>query len=137
VVAPSVGKAGTRSQAFVESVDIYPTLCELAGIAAPDGLDGTSFAHIIRDPQATGEDFAYHSYPRGQRIGRAIRTERYRLVEWKIPGQPADTAEIELYDYETDPGETKNHAAEQPEIVAELRARLAQQPEATRWMQPN
>ena len=89
----------------------------------------------LSDPQATGENFAYHSYPRGQRIGRAIRTERYRLVEWKVPGEPADTAEIELYDYEMDPGESKNHAEEQPDVVSELRARLAQQPEATRWKQ--
>jgi iduronate 2-sulfatase len=71
-----------------------------------------------------------HVFPRGERLGRAIRTERYRLVEWKKPGAPADTAEFELYDYEKDPGETKNLAADQPEVVAQLRVLLAQHPEA-------
>jgi iduronate 2-sulfatase len=51
-------------------------------------------------------------------------------VEWKNPGAAADTAVLELYDYETDPGETKNLAAERPEVVAQLRALLARQPEA-------
>ena len=61
---------------------------------------------------------------------RAIRTTRHRLVEWKVPGRPADTADLELYDYEKDPLETKNLAAEQPEVVARLRAMLAKLPEA-------
>jgi iduronate 2-sulfatase len=51
-------------------------------------------------------------------------------VEWKEPGAAADTAIIELYDYEADPGETKNVASEKPEIVHELRELLAAQPEA-------
>lgn len=71
-----------------------------------------------------------HVYPRGQLLGRAIRTARHRLVEWKRPGAAADTAELELYDYEADPLELKNVAAEQPEIVAQLRAILAKHPEA-------
>jgi iduronate 2-sulfatase len=60
-----------------------------------------------------------------------VRTERYRLVEWKVPGTPAEKADLELYDYQTDPLEKKNVAAEQPEIVKELRAMLAREPEAT------
>ena len=63
-------------------------------------------------------------------LGRAIRTARHRLVEWKKPGEPAATADLELYDYETDPLETKNLASAQPEIVAKLRAMLATHPEA-------
>ena len=48
----------------------------------------------------------------------------------KKPGAPADEAIIELYDYETDPLETKNLAAEQPDVVAQLRSMLAREPEA-------
>jgi iduronate 2-sulfatase len=59
-----------------------------------------------------------------------VRTSRYRLIEWKKPGAAADTAELELYDYETDPAENRNLAAEQPAVVAELRAILSGQPEA-------
>ncbi len=63
-------------------------------------------------------------------IGRAIRTPRYRLVEWKKPGAPSDTADIELYDYELDPLEKENLASAQPEVVQKLRELLASQPEA-------
>jgi iduronate 2-sulfatase len=85
---------------------------------------------VLRDPTKTLRDHAYHCYPRGARIGRAIRSERYRLVEWKKPGESPETAEIELYDYETDPHETKNQAATQPEVVKQLRAILGGHPEA-------
>jgi uncharacterized sulfatase len=114
----------------VESVDLYPTLCELAGLPSPKGLDGASFAPVLRDPAAATKESVIHVYPRGQRLGRAIRTARHRLVEWKKPGDPAEPAILELYDYETDPAETKNLAAEQPEVVAKLRALLARHPEA-------
>jgi len=130
VCAPGVGQAGVKTGALAETVDIYPTLCELAGLPVPPGLDGASFAAALKDPAAATKEAVFHAYPRGPRIGRAVRTARYRLVEWKKPGAPADTAVLELYDYQTDPEETKNLAAEQPAVVAQLRAMLARQPEA-------
>jgi len=130
VVAPGVAKAGAKTVALAESVDIYPTLCELAGLPAPQGLDGVSFAATLKNPAVTTKEAVFHVYPRNQLLGRAVRTARYRLVEWKEIGKPADTAVLELYDYETDPDETKNLAADKPEIVAQLRAILARQPEA-------
>lgn len=134
VAAPGV-TTGTRTTALVETVDLYPTLCELAGVATPSGLDGRSFAATLRDPAAPTKDHTIHVYPRtgpnkAPLTGRAIRTARYRLVEWKKIGAPSESAELELYDYETDPLETKNLAAEQPSVVGELRALLAQHPEA-------
>jgi len=142
IVAPGVTKPGTRTKALAETVDLFPTLIELAGLSSdsgkppvPQGLDGRSLVPLLRDPQASGAEAIFHVYPRspspGQRlIGRAVRTARHRLVEWKQPGAPADSAQIELYDYESDPAETKNLAPEQPETVARLRAILAKQPEA-------
>jgi iduronate 2-sulfatase len=130
IVAAPGAAAGEKSAALVESVDIYPTVCELAGLAGPKGLDGASFAAKLKQPAAPGKLAVFHVYPRGMRIGRAVRTDRYRLVEWKVPGQPAETAALELYDYETDPAETTNVATQEPETVARMRAVLAQQPEA-------
>ncbi|HTN73753.1 MAG TPA: sulfatase-like hydrolase/transferase [Pirellulaceae bacterium] len=133
ISAPGVTRAGTRSPALVETVDIYPTLCELAGLPAPTGplqLDGQSLVPLLRDPAASTKNHILHVYPRGERMGRAIRTVRYRLVEWKTPGAAANTAEVELYDYEADPRETKNLAKEQPQVVTELRAILDKHPEA-------
>jgi iduronate 2-sulfatase len=130
VVAPGLTKRGGTASGLVESVDIYPTLCELSGLTVPDDLDGMSFHAALGDPSAATKGAVFHVYPRGERIGRAVRTARHRLVEWKRPGADADTAIIEMYDYERDPGETKNLAGEQPEVVAELRAILDRQPEA-------
>lgn len=130
VVVPGA-KPGVSS-ALVESVDLYPTLCELAGLDPPTGLDGTSFARVVRDPAKESLPAAFqsaiHVYPRGEKIGRAVRTERYRLVEWKRPREDGAEAILELYDYERDPLETKNLAAERAEEVAVLRAILDAEP---------
>lgn len=134
VAAPGVGKPGTRAaNALIETVDLYPTLAELAGLPVPkvpQGMDGRSFASVLRDPRSSTREYALQVFPRGERIGRALRTDRYRLVEWKAAGAAAETAELELYDYEADPLETRNLAADQPAVVAKLRALMAQLPEA-------
>ena len=138
VRAPGVSKPGTRTRAVIETVDLYPTLVELARLPAPKTshpLDGRSFVSTLRNPAAPTKEAVFHSYPRsrpneGQIIGRAVRTERHRLIEWKKPGADPSTAELELYDYATDPLETKNLASDQPAIVARLRELLAAQPEA-------
>ncbi len=138
VRAPGIGRPGKRTASLVETVDVYPSLAELAGLPAPQqshALDGRSFVANLRDPAARVKDAVYHAYPRsrpgeGAIIGRAVRTERYRLVEWKKPGATPDTAELELYDYTADPLESRNLAREQPEVVTKLRAVLATQPEA-------
>ncbi len=135
VAAPGL-PAGTRTTALVETVDIYPTLCELADLPIPVGLDGRSFAATLRDVTSPTKDHAIHVYPRtapgtGAVLGRAIRTDRYRLVEWKKIGAPGDTADLELYDYASDPLETKNLASEQPEVVKQLQAMLARHAEAS------
>jgi len=133
IVAPGVTQPGSASRQLAETVDIFPTLAELAGLPAPQGpqpIDGLSLVPVLRDPAKRVRDHAYHCYPRGQRMGRAIRTERYRLVEWKAIGAPQDTSEFELYDYGVDPLERKNLAGDQPAVLAELRAILARHPEA-------
>jgi iduronate 2-sulfatase len=132
IVAPGVTRPGSSTRQLAESVDLFPTLAELAGLPAPAGpqpIDGVSLAPVLRDPAARVRDHAYHAFPKA-RLGRAIRTERHRLVEWKKPGAPADTATLEIYDYQDDPHETRNLAAERPAEVAALKAILATHPEA-------
>lgn len=129
LVAIPSGKA-THAKAMVETVDLYPTLVELAGLPAREGLDGKSFAAVVRGTADKHREFATHVYPRQNMIGRAVRDERYRLVEWKKPGAEASTAEYELYDYQADPGETKNLATTQADLVKTLVARIQAMPEA-------
>ena len=134
VVAPGVTPAGTyAATALVETVDLYPTLAELAGLPTPrvpQRIEGKSFVPALRDPTRGTKNYVYHSFPRGERIGRAVRTARYRLVEWKVPGSSPESADLELYDYEQDPLETKNLATERSRVVARMRAMLAKLPEA-------
>ena len=130
ISAPGVTAPGSSTRQLAESVDIFPTLAELAGLPAPGGpqpIDGVSLAPVLRDPLARVRDHAYHAYPK-QKLGRAIRTERYRLVQWQAFDAPQAATELELYDYQTDPLERKNLAAAQPEIVARLQAILSDYP---------
>ncbi len=122
--------AGQKSRALIETVDVYPTLCELAGLPARDGLDGLSAAATVKSPDVQTRESVIHVYPRGERVGRAIRTNRFRMVEWKVPEADASDAEYELYDYKEDPLETVNIAGSNPEVLAKLQAILAKQPEA-------
>ena len=131
IVAPGVAKAGGVTRQLTETVDIYPTLAELAGLPAPKGpqaIDGKSLVPVLKNPKARVRDHAFHAYPR-RRLGRAIRTERYRLVEWRNPGESSNKAEYELYDYSKDQVETVNIAGEQTALVKKLAAKLAVYPE--------
>jgi iduronate 2-sulfatase len=138
ISAPTVVKRDARTRALAESVDLYPTVCELAGLPIPrdaQSLEGKSLVPILKSPSRESKEAVFHVYPRNRRgdgaiLGRAVRTERHRLVEWKKPGAGLETAEFELYDYKTDRGETKNLASAEPDVVKKLQKLLAAQPEA-------
>ena len=119
IAAPGFSPGRTRSLA--ELVDLYPTLCELAGIPAPGHLQGKSLAPVLKDPGAVVNDAVRHEYVRfnGKYTGLAIRTDRHRYVRWR-DGQGKTVAE-ELYDLEADPLETENLASRRPELVTEMR----------------
>ena len=120
--APGITRPGSATRQIAETVDLFPTLAELAGLPAPvvpQPMDGESLVPVLVDPtRRLPGGHAYHVYPRDGYTGHAIRTERYRLVEW-VPdrgGKPL----LELYDYETEPLERTNLAAGQPETIAAL-----------------
>lgn len=129
VSAPGMAAAGRHTKALTEFVDIYPTLCELAGVPLSQGLEGISAAPLLKDPDRPWKKAAFHQYPRniprqGPGMGHSIRTDRYRLTEWTVSGK--DFSAVELYDYQSDPEERTNLAArpEHAELVRELKARL-------------
>jgi len=108
------------SNSPTEFVDVYPTLCELAGIETPNQLDGKSLVPLLNNKVKKVKDFAVSQFPReGNKMGYAFRNERYRYVIWvknhfnseKHFDKSLIDAE-ELYDYEKDPLETKNLASE-------------------------
>jgi iduronate 2-sulfatase len=114
-----MAQPGRTSEATVETVDLYPTLTDLCGIIPPAGLDGQSLRAQLNDPAASTTKPALGFWTNGQ---RTVRNARWRLIAQ--PGKEGAPPRVELFDYETDPGETRNHAAEQPEVVRELLARL-------------
>lgn len=131
IAAPGVTQPGSVTKQLAESVDIFPTLAELAGLPKPMGpqpMDGVSLVPVLKDASTRVRDHAYHAYPKAK-LGRAIRTERYRLVEWRAIGAAPEAAEYELYDYEADPLERENLAAKKPDVIALLKATLAKYPQ--------
>ena len=105
-------KISKIDDSIVESVDIYPTIMELTGIEAPLGLDGESFANLLKSYKSQLGNVAYSYFNKGI----TVRTDRYRLTKYFREANPT----IELYDHQTDPLESINIAAENPKIVAEL-----------------
>lgn len=122
--APGQKNAGAKTEALAEFVDIYPTLCELAGLPVPDGLEGTSLVPLFEAPDRPIKTAAFSQYPRKKLMGHSIRTDRYRYTEWSEGNKKPEG--VELYDHRTDPGENVN-LANRPEcrpIVAELAKKL-------------
>lgn len=176
--APDMKQRGATTDALVELVDIYPTLCELTGVALPAHLEGHSFAPLLNEPQQIWKKAAFSQFPnpalrewaanplspgmrqtffgplirdvesrimrqQGDRwdrdlfenhlMGYTMRTDRYRLVLWRDYRDP-DRAPVfvELYDHQHDPGETRNIAVENPQIVKRLTKQFNQGWQASR-----
>ena len=131
--APSVTKGGSISGQPAETVDIYTTLASLAGLPKPSGpqpIDGIDLTPVLKNTNKRIREYAYHAYNKRSHLGRAIRTERYRLVEWIPHENVRGEIEYELYDYKEDPLETKNLAKSQPDVLKDLLELLAQEPHA-------
>ena len=130
ISTPSQKSRGV-TDALVELVDVYPTLCALANLSPPKGLEGDSLAPLLDDPQKPIKSAAFSQYPRRENdavMGYSIRTDRFRYTEWQEnwkSGQPNVIAR-ELYDHEADPRETVNLAdeAQHAETVKQLSQQL-------------
>ena len=107
---PGIVKPGEIANATVETIDIIPTLADLCKIETPQDYDGQSLRPQLTDPAATSSKPAIGYWQNR----RTIRNDRWRLIV------AADGKEAELFDYQTDSRETRNHADDQPEKLAEL-----------------
>lgn len=100
---------GTKSPRVVEALDLYPTVVELAGLAAPKGVEGRSLVALLNRADAAWDKPAVTEQTRQppgggpQVLGRTVRTERWRYTEW-------DEGRLgtELYDHDSDPHEYRN-----------------------------
>lgn len=111
VRAPGQANAGVATEALTEFVDIYPTLCELAGLPLPEHLEGLSAVPLLENPARPWKKAAFSQYPR-RVMGYTVRTREHRYTRWANRGGPVQGQE--LYDHRGDPGENRN-LADQPE----------------------
>ena len=147
--AQSSSPTGPRNQ-IVESVDIYPTLCDLAGLPQPECLSGNTFAQHLTQPDAPGKSHAFSQFlrygiwhaPDGEEtMGYTIRTQDWRYVEWFHSHSDQCIAK-ELYDITSQGLEQQNlagqtaYANKELELATELSAYRGQTlpltPSATR-----
>lgn len=131
---PGARENGKQCDRLVEFVDIYPTLCEVAGVPARPELEGLSFVPLLEEVTRPWKNAAFSQFLRDgiwiapdgvPYMGRSIRTQRYRYTEWTRKGGTEVVAR-ELYDHTTDPLETTNIAAEPRNlsVLADLSSRL-------------
>ncbi|MDN3202920.1 sulfatase [Algoriphagus sediminis] len=109
ILYPEMNRRGAKSDAFVETVDLFPTLCELSGIETPDFVQGVSLVENLRHPESEGH--AVFGYTPN---AFTLRSETYRII------QHSD-GYIELYDHSTAEKETRNLAGQRPQLVDSLR----------------
>jgi iduronate 2-sulfatase len=129
--APGITKPGSATNQLTETVDIYTTLVDLAGLKKPNvpqPIDGTSLVPVLKNGKKRVKNHAYHAYLRQGYLGEAIRTEQFRMVRWTHTKDASKEILYELYDYKNDPHETQNHAAEMKDKVAELEELLNTHP---------
>jgi uncharacterized sulfatase len=134
IAAPGLKGAGRSAPGLAELVDVYPTLADLCGLTPPAQLAGRSLRPQLDDPSAPGKHAAVSQVRRGGGgaanapakakaknaafPGYAVRTDRYRYIEWDGGNRGR-----QLYDHQTDPNELHN-LADDPKMadtVAELR----------------
>jgi arylsulfatase A-like enzyme len=104
-----------KTSSPTEFVDVYPTLCDLAGIPAPNYLEGTSLRPLMNKQKDKVKEYAVSQFTREKdKMGYAFRSDRYRYIVWMKDFTSTRKFEEsllvaeELYDYKVDPEERKN-----------------------------
>jgi len=111
----------------VRSIDIYPTLLELAGVPLPGPVQGRSLVPWLEGDSLPPIDALSESITHRPYELKSLRTERVKLLRvYPHRGAEADPAADSLYDLRRDPGEVENLAAREPQGVELLGRRLAE-----------
>lgn len=122
---PGLVPPGTVCGTPAVTMDLPATFLDLAGVSSGEGegLDGASLAPLLRDPAAAWDrDTLFWHLPHYHHAtpASAVRRGDWKLIEWYEDGR------VDLHDLASDPGESRNVAADHPEKAAELKAALEQ-----------
>ncbi len=122
ISVPGQSNPGSTTDALVELVDIYPTLCDACHLPIRSELEGLSMMPVIEQPAISWKKASFSQKIWAGIGGYTIREKRYRYTEWGKNGENG----IELYDYDEDPSETINKAmlSEYKEHVTDLSEQL-------------
>lgn len=118
---------GTRREQFALSIDLAPTMLDMAGIERPKRMQGESLVPILRGetPEWRDEFFYEHMFDVGERIPRsvAVRGPQYKYIRYLVD----DPRNEELYDFVNDPDEGTNLVDDPKyaDLLKEMRAKLA------------
>jgi len=112
IYAPGMAEPGEKALGIVETLDIFPTLCDITGLPKADFSQGNSLVPMLENPMASGH--AAVSYLKN---AQSIRVPGYRLIAH-------NDESMELYDYESTEKENRNIADDHPDKVAELKRLL-------------
>ena len=119
---------GQTTNSLAEFVDIYPTLCEMAGLPLPDHLEGQSLVPVIKDPSNKVKQVAISQYPRGKALGYdrkreimgySMRYKQYRFTRWQHYEDPEKVVALELYQHSENALAEKN-LAEDPAYASTI-----------------
>ena len=130
IKAPGITREGIVCNQTVETVDLFPTLADLAHLERKvpyQELDGKSLTPLLKDPSNPVKDHIYHTYIRQGYIGEAIRNKRYRIIRWSHLKEEKERV-YELYDYDNDPQERVNIANKNQEVVNKMSELLERYP---------
>lgn len=118
IAGPGIPKGETRD-ALCYIYDLYPTLCERAGLKTPDTVQYQSLNKVIHEASAQSRDHLYYAFMSWQ---RAVRDKQYKLIEYCVGNE----RHTQLFDLAKDPQETRNLAddAAHADTLARLRKLL-------------
>lgn len=136
--APDQKNRGSQTHALTELVDLFPTVCDLAGINIPDYMQGVSLTPLIDNPEADWKTAAFSQFHRRPKVsadgkrymGYSINTKKYHYIEWYTWDDELKTRRdlkyVELFDRVEDPHETRSIADDigRADIRRELSAQL-------------
>ena len=115
---PGKIEPGSTSDHIAAFWDMLPTFCELAGVSAPDNIDGISLLPALKGKKQKKHEYLYWEFTE-QGGKQAIRMGNWKAVRLNVLENPE--AEIELYDLARDIEEVNNIAAQNPEIIEQMK----------------